>query len=277
MKRLKARSLASVIVALSLCLTEIACSRKTENSNATGSSQPASTQPQQGSSGSAQPAGQPAASQAPDAGGGQPAAGAQPVAGGSTLAGAAQPQPEAAPPPPPPPPPRTFTMASGRKLSVFTTSALSTKTNKSGESFVATLASPIADGDWLIAPKGATVEGTITNSDPGGRVKGVASIAVTLTRLTLADGRKVPISTSVFGKKARTTKKKDALKIGVGAGIGAAIGALAGGGKGAAIGAGVGGGAGTGVVLATRGDPAVIPAESRLTFSLRAPVTVTEK
>ena len=115
------------------------------------------------------------------------------------------------------------------------------------------------------------------NSDPGGRVKGVASMTVKLTRLTLADGRTVPISTSAYVTKARTTKKKDAKKIGIGAGAGAVIGAIAGGGKGAAIGAGVGGGAGTAVVLSTRGDPAVIPGESKLSFRLSSAVTITER
>jgi hypothetical protein len=160
---------------------------------------------------------------------------------------------------------------------VHTTSALSTKANKTGESFVCTLAQPIVDGDWVIAERGATVEGTIINSDPGGKVKGVASITVALTRIALADGGSVAISTSAISRKARSTKKKDAVKIGAGAGIGAAIGALAGGGKGAAIGAAIGGGGGTAVVLATRGDPAVIKGETPLTFRLRTPVTVTKK
>src|SRR6266511_178751 len=53
--------------------------------------------------------------------------------------------------------------------------------------------------------------------------------------------------------------------------------AIAGGGKGAAIGAGAGGGAGTGLVLATRGDPAVVPSESKLTFRLQGPITVTKR
>ncbi len=85
------------------------------------------------------------------------------------------------------------------------------------------------------------------------------------------------LSTSHFTRQAKSTKGKDAKKIGIGAGVGAAIGAIAGGGKGAAIGAGVGGGAGTGAVLATHGDPAVIGAESRLSFTLREPVTITEQ
>lgn len=174
-------------------------------------------------------------------------------------------------------PPRTYTLAAGRNLSVFTTSTLSTKNNRSGDAFTATLARPIVDGDWVIANKGATVEGVVTNSDPGGRVSGVASIAVKLTRLTLADGRKVELSTSSVSRQAKTTKGKDAAKIGIGAGIGAAIGAIAGRGKGAAIGAAVGGGAGTATVLATRGDPAVISGESELTFRLNTPIRVTKK
>ena len=51
------------------------------------------------------------------------------------------------------------------------------------------LAEPITDGDWVIAKKGARVEGVIVDSDPGARVKGVASITVALDSLTLADGR----------------------------------------------------------------------------------------
>ena len=69
----------------------------------------------------------------------------------------------------------------------------------------------------------------------------------------------------------------DAKKVGIGAGLGAISGAIAGGGRGAAVGAGAGGAAGGGVVLATRGEAAVIPSESRLTFHLRTPIEVTER
>jgi hypothetical protein len=195
-------------------------------------------------------------------------------------AGPARTETVATPPPPPPPtpaPPRTFTLASGRVISVYTAAPISTKTNKTGDTFTGSLSKAIADGDWVIAKQGAPVEGVVTSSDPGGRVKGVASIEVALKSLTLADGRRIEISTGSYNKLAPTSKKKDAKKIGIGAGAGAVIGAIAGGGKGAAIGAGVGGGAGTAATLATRGDPAVIPDETLLTFRLSAPVTVTQK
>ena len=178
---------------------------------------------------------------------------------------------------PPPAPPRVYTIQSGTPLSVWTTSTISTKTAKAGDKFVATLAKPIVDGDWVVAKKGATVEGTVVDADQGGKVKGLASLSLKLDKLTLADGSKVNLDPSRLTREAKSTKKKDALKVGVGAGIGAAIGAIAGGGKGAAIGAGAGGAAGGGYVLATRGDPAVIASETQLSFRLTSPVKVTKR
>jgi hypothetical protein len=271
----------ATVTLIALSFANLNCSQKQETgkenaantANQPAAGQPASGQTAEGQQAAGQAPGQnPAAESQQPAG--QPSGDSPPPAGqpASPDAAAADPQP-----PPPPPPPRTFTLASGRSIGVYTASTLSSKANKTGESFVCTLSRSIVDGDWVIAEKGATVEGRIVNSDPGGRVKGVASITVALTRLTLADGRSVSLSTSSFSKRAKSTKKKDAVKIGAGAGIGAAIGAIAGGGKGAGIGAAIGGGAGTATVLATRGDPAVIPGESQLTFKLRAPVTVTKQ
>jgi hypothetical protein len=195
----------------------------------------------------------------------------------SAGSGAAPTDSTAAPPPQPPPPPRVYTIRAGAPITISTARELSTKTAKDGDVFTASLARPIVDGDWVIAKRGALVEGVIVNSDPGGRVKGRASMTVKLRSLQLADGSTVNLSTSSYTKEAKSSKKKDAVKIGIGAGIGAAIGAIAGGGKGAAIGAGAGGGAGTGLVLATRGDPAVIPSESQLNFRLQSPITVTKR
>jgi hypothetical protein len=159
---------------------------------------------------------------------------------------------------------------------VRTISSLSTKTAQSGETFSAVLVDPLVIGGKTLAKAGANVTGVVSNSDPGGRVKGVASIAVRASRLELANGETADLVTNSQVRNAPKSKKKDALKIGIGSGVGAAIGAIAGGGKGAAIGAGAGAGAGTGVVMATRGEPAVIPSESLLTFTLRQPVTIVQ-
>jgi len=196
--------------------------------------------------------------------------------GGSKASPTAAGEPQAAAPQAPSAP-RQVTLPAGTVLKVRTTNTLSTKTVQPGESFTASLEEPIVDGTLVVAEKGATVYGKIANADAGGRVKGVASLAVRLTELQTADGQRIAISTDTYGVQAKSSKKEDLKKVGIGAGIGAAIGAIAGGGSGAAKGAGVGAGAGGGLVLATRGDPAVIPSESVLTFTLSEPVSITEK
>lgn len=169
--------------------------------------------------------------------------------------------------------PPSVTLPAGTQLSVRTATTLSTNSQTSGQTFTAHLEQPLLHDGREVAPKGASVDGQIVDSDKGGRLKDRASLAVRLTGLDSPSGQ-VEISTNTITREARATKQKDALKIGIGSGVGAAIGAIAGGGKGAAIGAAAGAGAGTGVVLATRGDPAVIPSETVLHFALRAPVTI---
>ena len=163
----------------------------------------------------------------------------------------------------------------GTRLRVRTTTTLSTKTTQTGEKFSGSLAEPLIVDGKTILEKGADVDGVVAESDEGGRVKGVASISLRITSVEVG-GKQVPLKSSLYVKAAPATKKKDAVKVGVGAGIGAAIGAIAGGGKGAAIGAASGAGAGTGVVLATRGDPAEVPAESVISFRLAAPLEVAQ-
>ncbi len=174
------------------------------------------------------------------------------------------------------PQPRSATLAAGTALRIRTTSEINTDSNLSGESFTATLEEPLVGGAWVIAPQGSTVEGRIVEADKGGRVQGVARLAIELTQLHTADGQTIEISSNTFTVEADTTKKDDATKIGIGAGLGTIIGAIAGGKKGAAIGAATGAGAGTGVVLATRGDAAIIGSETVLDFVLQSPVTITE-
>ncbi|MBK8313085.1 MAG: hypothetical protein IPL01_03215 [Acidobacteria bacterium] len=83
-----------------------------------------------------------------------------------------------------PAPPRVYTIPSGTVISVTTSSDLTTKEDRSGQKFTASLNNSIVDGDWVIAKKGAPVEGVIVTSDPGGKVKGTASISVRVERLT---------------------------------------------------------------------------------------------
>jgi len=169
------------------------------------------------------------------------------------------------------------TVAAGTLLPVRLAETLSTENVKEGDTFAATLDRPLVVDGLVVAERGARVEGRVVEAVEAGRVRGVASLSIRLTRMLTSDGQGVQIQTDAFHKEGETTRREDAVKVGGGAGIGAAIGAIAGGGKGAAIGAAVGGAAGAGTVAATRGRPAVLPVETRIDFRLSQPITLTEK
>ncbi len=64
-----------------------------------------------------------------------------------------------------------------------------------GDTFTAVLDAPLVIDGLVLAEKGARVEGKVVESQRAGRVKGVASIALELTRLSLSDGQHVEITT----------------------------------------------------------------------------------
>ncbi len=179
--------------------------------------------------------------------------------------------------PPPRPEPHKVTLNTGMLIPVRLVDGLSSERNATGDTFLATLDKELVVDGFVIAERGARVEGRVANVDRAGKVRGMAALSVELTAVHTSDGQRVPIQTERFDKQAEPTHQQDATKIAAGAAVGAVIGAIAGGGKGAAIGAGVGGGAGAGDVLLTRGKPATLPSETRLSFRLRAPITITEK
>jgi len=194
----------------------------------------------------------------------------------------ASPAPAPEPPPyreaaPPPPKPATVTIQSGTAIYVRLQEPLSSDKNQVGDAFAAVLDRPLVVDGFVIAERGARVEGRVVTSKAAGRVKGTSDIAIELSSLHSSDGQNVKIVTEPWEKHGDTTVKSDAAKVGAAAGIGAAIGAIAGGGKGAALGAIIGGGAGTGGVLATRGKPVKLPVETKIPFMLKEPVTLTER
>lgn len=191
----------------------------------------------------------------------------------------AEAQPEQAPAPaaPTPPQPHVVTLPAGMNVVVRLGETISTDHNYSGDTFRATLDAPIIMDGFIIADKGSKVLGRVVDAEKPGRVRGVGNLSLMLTQINTTDGQRVNIATNSVEKRGADSKNQDAAKIAGGAALGAIIGAIAGGGKGAAVGAGLGGAAGTGTVLATRGKAAELPIESRLTFQISNPVTITEK
>ncbi len=184
-----------------------------------------------------------------------------------------QPKPVA----PKPREPQSVTLTAGTLIPVRLSEAISTEKQLTNDPFTAVLSEPLVINGMVIAERGSRAEGRIVSITRAGKVKGTAHLAIELTQFISSDGQKVRIQTALFEKEGKDSTKKDAGKVAAAAGIGAAVGAIFGGGKGAAIGAGAGGGAAGGGVLLTRGEPVVLPVETRISFRVTDPVTLTEK
>lgn len=166
--------------------------------------------------------------------------------------------------------PHTVTLAAGTLLPVRIGETLSAARNQPGDSFLATLSQPLVIDGFIIAERGARLEGRVVEA-------GASHLRISVVRLATADGQNIRIRTEPFVKDAASSAATDAAKIGGGAAIGAIIGAIAGGGKGAAIGAGAGGAVGAGDVLLTRGKAAEIAVETRVSFKVQDAVAITER
>ena len=162
-------------------------------------------------------------------------------------------------------------------LPVRLAESLSSEHNQAGDTFTATLDAPLVAGGFVIAEKGARVEGRVVEAQKSGHGK-KATLTLELTKLDTSDGQHVDIKTETLRKQGTSTATEDQVGIvAAAAGVGAVIGAIAGGGKGAAIGAGAGGAAGGGGVVATRDKAVSLPTETKVSFRLSAPVSITER
>ncbi len=166
-----------------------------------------------------------------------------------------------------------YTIPAGTHISVTTSQELSSKTSQSGESFTATLASPIVVDGRTLARAGSEARGTVVAAKSQGRIKGAGELDLRLDTVR-AEGRTIEVDSSSIEQAVKGKGKRTGLFALGGGGGGALIGALAGGGKGALIGGLLGAGGGTAAGAFTGNKPAVIPAETTLTFRLEHSVTV---
>jgi hypothetical protein len=176
-----------------------------------------------------------------------------------------------APPPPPKPKPQPVVIPAGTVLTVRTEQALSSKTSQTGQTFLGTLAQPVKGKGGL--PAGSSVTGTVVTAKAKGKIKGEGQLDLTLTSIAVR-GHTYHIQTGLLSSTVKGKGKRTAVTTGAGAGGGALIGGLAGGGKGAAIGALAGAGAGFLGGTFTGNKQIEIPAETPLSFTLSAPLTL---
>ena len=175
--------------------------------------------------------------------------------------------------PPPPPPPKPVTIESGTVLNIRMIDAVDTGKNHAGDSFRATLDSPITVGDKVVIPEGADVVGRIADLKDAGHFAGQPQLALELSSLSV-NGRKYTLHTNQYTRQGKSRGSSTAKKVGAGAAIGAVIGGIAGGGKGAAIGAATGAGVGGGAQAVTKPEQVRVETEALLSFRLENPLTL---
>jgi hypothetical protein len=226
------------VMSFLLLLSLVACSKPASNTAATPADQNTAAQP--------------------GAGGGSAAGSSAAPSSGSTRKSAE---------------PQTVVVPAGTTLTVRLGQAVGSKISQPGDSFSATLSSPVeVDGNTVI-PRGARASGVVVDAKPLGRFKGGAVLEVKLNSITV-NGSEKSIETSAVTRTLKGKGKRTGVLAGGGAAVGALIGGLAGGGKGAAIGAVAGGGAGAGGAAFTGNKDIVLPAESALSFRLISPLEV---
>ena len=195
-------------------------------------------------------------------------------AGNSIPAAAPEPDTQGPPPPPPPPPPpQKVTIPSGTTLSVRLVDAVGSDISQQGQTFHATLNSPLAVEGEVAIPAGYDVEGHVVEVENGGKFTGKAQLTLQLDRITVGS-KHYDIQTDTYHKETKSRTTNTAEKVGAGSVIGAIIGGIAGGGKGAAIGAGAGAGVGGGAQAVGKAPQVKLPSETVLTFTTQAPLTV---
>ena len=85
----------------------------------------------------------------------------------------------------------SVTLAAGTLLPVRIGENLSSARNQPGDSFFATLTQPLVIDGWVIAERGARVEGRVVD-------KGASHLGISIVRLALSDGQNVPIHTELY-------------------------------------------------------------------------------
>ncbi len=166
-----------------------------------------------------------------------------------------------------------ITVPTGKVLTIRLSSEVGSKASQPGQSFGGSLAKAVEVNGAVAIPAGARVEGVVVDAKPMGRFAGGALLQLRLQTITV-NGEELPLQTATFTQTLKGKGKRTGAMVGGGAGLGALIGGIAGGGKGALIGAAAGAGAGTAGTALTGNKEIVLPAESAVSFTLKAPLKI---
>ena len=177
-------------------------------------------------------------------------------------------------PDPPEPVIRKIVIPAGTLVDVRMIDTINSASDHVGQSFKASLVSPIVVDNETVIPRNSDVYVKLASVKSAGNMGGTSELRVQLDRIFIGKKSYV-VESNTFSQVGGSQTKTTARNIGIGTAIGAAIGAISGGKKGAVIGGAAGAGTGVAVEAATKGEQVRIESESALTFRLEAPIEVT--
>lgn len=172
---------------------------------------------------------------------------------------------------------RILTIPAETLLEVTIDRQLSTKTNKTGDTFGARLTKDLVFDGETVLEQGTKFFGRIAELKQPGRFKGVAKLTLVLDRIGLGGDSDSEIRTLPLQMSKDPSRGKDVLIIGGSAGAGAIVGAVTGGGSGAAKGGILGGVGGVIADVFTKGEDLELSYQAPLTFTTAANLTVTKR
>jgi hypothetical protein len=187
---------------------------------------------------------------------------------------ATAPAPAAPPPAPAPKPQPQITISAGTVVTIRMADSVDSSRNHPGDEFAASVDAPIVvDGRELVS-RGAEARVRLVEAKAAGTMTGQSQLQLELISLII-NGVPYATQSGYYEQHGQSRGTRTAETVGGGAVLGALIGGILGHGKGAAIGSVAGAGAGTAVQVSTKGQQVKVPAETKIDFTLKDPVTVT--
>ena len=180
---------------------------------------------------------------------------------------------------------KVVTIPDGTRLSIIIQNSVNSAASRRGDLITGTISNPIVIGQDIVLSSGSQVIGEVTGVAPAERFKAGKGgyLAVKFTSIQTSDGKKYPISSTVYslagetgGNRVAKSAAKAVVGAGVGAALGTAVGAIAGGrpGRGAWSGAAIGGGLGAASAIISKGKDVGLYSGSQISVTLEHPVQV---
>jgi len=177
----------------------------------------------------------------------------------------------------------TRTLGAGARIDASMAQAITSRSNKAGETVTATVAADAKDRNGrVVVPAGSAVELLITQLEPAkNKSQADGKLTFQVTAATVR-GQRYPMAAEVTSVphtlKGRGVTAGEAEKVGVGTVIGAVAGRVIGGNAtGAVVGGAVGAAGGTVVAIQTASRDVVVSAGAPVVITLTGPLTVSTK